>query len=218
MSKLDDNSSSKIEILHNNYKQNYIHYKKFIDFIEKLKKVYINFYENIDLIFAKNFSFTENQPNSLIPVLMNLEFHIKCQSNEFKKLAKNIGKEIIDTFKFLKESNDKIEEKIYKEILDLNKNLKKTKIRLEESHNIYNIKMKNLEKLISEEKTIKINILSSNQEIKDKKKLINDLITECKNDEIKYEKMIDEVNNIIEKVQEKETMIIGFYKSIEQNK
>ena len=218
MSKTDENSSSNIEVLHNNYKQNFQNYKKFIDFAEKLKKVYSNFAENLDLIFSKNFSFADNQQTSLSPVLCNLEFHIKYQKSEINKFAKYLSKEIIDTFKLLKESNDKVEEKIYKEIFDLNKALKKGKIKLEESRNLYYTKMKNLEKLIFEEESIKINMISQNQEIKDKKKLINDSITECKNDEIKYEKMIDEVNSIIEKEQDKENMIIGFYKSSEQKR
>ena len=220
MSKTDENpfSSSKIDILHTNYKQNYLHYKKFIDFIEKLKKVYLNFSDSIEQIFSKNFSFKENQPNSLSPLLINLECHIKWQSSEFNKLAKYISKEIIDNFKLLKESNDKVEEKIYKELSELNKSLRKSKKILEESHNIYNIKMKNLEKLILEEKSTKKIILSSNQEIKDKRRVINEMIIECKNDEIKYEKMIDEVNSKLEKVQEKETVIIGFYKISEQNR
>ena len=130
MSKIDENSSSKIEVLHNNYKQNFQYYKKFIDFTEKLKKVYSNFAENLDLIFSKNFSFADNHQNSLSPVLCNLEFHIKYQKSEINKFVKYLSKEIIDTFKLLKESNDKVEEKIYKEIFDLNKALKKGKIKL----------------------------------------------------------------------------------------
>ena len=112
-------------------------------------------------------------PNSLSPVLCNLEFHIKYQKSEINKFVKYLSKEIIDTFKLLKESNDKVEEKIYKEIFDLNKALKKGKIKLEESRNLYYTKMKNLEKLIFEEESTKINMISQNQEIKDKKSKFN---------------------------------------------
>ena len=218
MLKSEETPISKIDILHNNYKSKFSSYKKFIDFVEKFRKLYSNFSESIELIFSKNSSFTDNQPSSLYPLLKSVESHIKWQANEFNRLSQFIHKEIIESFKFLKDSNDKIEGQLYKELTDLNKTLKKSKIKLEENHHLYDTKMKNLEKIITEVKYMKINILTGNNDIKEKKRIINDLITECKMDENKYEKIVDEVNNNIDLVKEKENIIIGFYKGCEQNR
>ena len=218
MLKIDEQPTTKIDILHQNYKSKYSSYKNFIDFIEKIRKLYSNFSENIDLIFSKNFPFKETHQSSLYPLLLNLEIHIKFQSEQFNNLSKFILKEIIETFKLLKDTNDKIEEKIYKELNELNKALKKSKLKLDENKNLYNSKMKNLEKLITEEKSMKINVLSGNNDIKEKRKAINELIAECKLDESKYEKSIEDVNSNLDKVREKEQMIIGFYKSSEQKR
>ena len=218
MLKIDEQPTTKIDILHQNYKSKYSSYKNFIDFIEKIRKLYSNFSENIDLIFSKNFPFKETHQSSLYPLLLNLEIHIKFQSEQFNNLSKYILKEIIETFKLLKDTNDKIEEKIYKELNELNKALKKSKLKLDENKNLYNSKMKNLEKLITEEKSMKINVLSGNNDIKEKRKAINELIAECKLDESKYEKSIEDVNSNLDKVREKEQMIIGFYKSSEQKR
>ena len=218
MLKIDEQPTTKIDILHSNYKSKYSSYKNFIEFIEKIRKLYSNFSENIDLIFSKNFPFKESPQSSLYPLLLYLENHIKFQSEQFNNLSRYILKEIIETFKLLKDTNDKIEEKIYKELNELNKALKKSKLKLDENKNLYNSKMKNLEKLITEEKSMKINILSGNNDIKEKRKAINELITECKLDENKYEKSIEDVNNNLDKVREKEQMIIGFYKSSEQKR
>ena len=218
MLKTDEQPTTKIDILHQNYKSKYSSYKNFIDFIEKIRKLYSNFSENIDLIFSKNFPFKETHQSSLYPLLLNLEIHIKFQSEQFNNLSKYILKEIIETFKLLKDTNDKIEEKIYKELNELNKALKKSKLKLDENKNLYNSKMKNLEKLITEEKSMKINVLSGNNDIKEKRKAINELIAECKLDESKYEKSIEDVNSNLDKVREKEQMIIGFYKSSEQKR
>jgi len=218
MLKIDEQPTTKIDILHQNYKSKYSSYKNFIDFIEKIRKLYSNFSENIDLIFSKNFPFKETHQSSLYPLLLNLEIHIKFQSEQFNNLSKYILKEIIETFKLLKDTNDKIEEKIYKELNELNKALKKSKLKLDENKNLYNSKMKNLEKMITEEKSMKINVLSGNNDIKEKRKAINELITECKLDESKYEKSIEDVNSNLDKVREKEQMIIGFYKSSEQKR
>jgi len=218
MLKIDEQPTTKIDILHQNYKSKYSSYKNFIDFIEKIRKLYSNFSENIDLIFSKNFPFKETHQSSLYPLLLNLEIHIKFQSEQFNNLSKYILKEIIETFKLLKDTNDKIEEKIYKELNELNKALKKSKLKLDENKNLYNSKMKNLEKLIAEEKSMKINVLSGNNDIKEKRKAINELIAECKLDESKYEKSIEDVNGNLDKVREKEQMIIGFYKSSEQKR
>ena len=219
MLKSEEISSSKLDILHNNYKIKYSSYKKFIDFIDKIRKLYLSFSENVDNMFSRNYSsITENQPSSLVTLLSSIETHIKWQGTEFNKLSKLLYKEIVETFKLLKDSNDRIEENIYKELNELNRALKKSKIKLEENRNIYINKMKNLEKLMTEEKTMKINITSGNYEIKDKKKMMSDLMIDCKNEEAKYEKNINEVNNNLDKVREKESMIIGFYKGCEVNR
>ena len=214
----DQSPSSKSDILHTDYKSKGSSFKKFIDFIEKIRKTFSTFAESIEQIFGKNFSFKENQPATLLPLLTNLENHIKFQAKEFKKLSKSIYKEIIDSFKILSDSNKKLEEKLNKELNESNKVLKKSKIKLEENQTIYHSKMKNLEKLILEEKSMKINTLSGNNDIKEKRKQINDLISECKVEENKYEKIIEEVNNNVDNVKEKENMRIGFYKSCEQNR
>ena len=130
MLKPEENTSSKFDILHNNYKSKYSSYKKFIDFIEKIRKLYSNFSENIELIFSKNFSLKENQQSSLHPLIICLENNIKFQKDEYNNLSKFIFKEIIETFKLLKDADDKIEEKIYKEINELHKALKKSKLKL----------------------------------------------------------------------------------------
>lgn len=219
MLKSEESSISNLDILHNNYKLKYTSYKKFIDFIDKIRKIYLSFSENIENMFSKNYSsITENQPSSLITLLTSIETNIKWQGTEFNKLSKLLYKEIIETFRLLKESNDRIEENIYKELNELNRALKKSKIKLEENRNLYINKMKNLEKLMTDEKTMKINIISGIHETKEKKKMINDLINDCKNEEIKYEKNINEINNNMEKIREKESMIIGFYKGCEQNR
>ena len=158
MLKSEETPISKIDILHNNYKSKFSSYKKFIDFVEKFRKLYSNFSESIELIFSKNSSFTDNQPSSLYPLLKSVESHIKWQANEFNRLSQFIHKEIIESFKFLKDSNDKIEGQLYKELTDLNKTLKKSKIKLEENHHLYDTKMKNLEKIITEVKYMKINM------------------------------------------------------------
>ena len=216
MSKTEEVITSKMDILHTNYKSKNASFKKFIEFFDKISKLYQGFSDSIELIFSKNISITENQPISLQPLLSSLESFIKGQATEFHKVSKRINKEIIESYKLLKESNDKLELTTYKDLNEYNKTLKKSKNKLEESHNIYLSKMKNLETSMttSEYKQIK----SNNNETKDKKKLINDLITECKNDEIKYEKYINDVNSNLEKVREKENVMIGFYKGYEQNR
>ena len=216
--KAEENFFFFFEIFHNNYKSKYSSYKKFIDFIDKIRKLYQTFSENIEQIFSKNFSFKENQPNLLQPLLISLENHIKLQASEFHRLSKYIKTEIIETYKLLKDFNDKIEEKINKELLELNKTFKKSKIKLDENRNLYNSKMKNLEKIILEEKSMKINILTGNNEIKEKKKAIDELLNECKSEENKYEKILEEVNNNIDKVKEKENLVINFYRNCEQNR
>ena len=47
MLKSEETPISKIDILHNNYKSKFSSYKKFIDFVEKFRKLYSNFSESI---------------------------------------------------------------------------------------------------------------------------------------------------------------------------
>ena len=112
-------------------------------------------------------------------------------------------------------SNDILEDKLYKEMIELNKTLKRSKTKLKDNQNSYNSKMKNLEKSIADEKSNKTNTPSGNSDVKDKKKIIMDLISDCKVEENKYEKSIEEFNNNLENVRQKEQIIIGFYKNFE---
>ena len=212
MSKIEEVITTNIDILHNNYKANNLSYKKFIDFFDKIGKLYLNFSDSIDSFFNKNISIIENQPISLHPLLLNTENIIKEQAKLYYNFSNTINMNIIEQYKLLKETNDKIESTAYKELKDYYKSLKKSKTKLEESQKNYHNKMKNVELLmLPEDKQMK----SHNN---NKKKNLNDLIEDCKNDESKYEKNLSDVNNIIDKLREKEKTMIGFYKSSEQNR
>ena len=149
------------------------------------------------------------QESSIHPLLLNLENHLKFQANELSKLSFFINKEICEALKTMVSSNDILEDKLYKEMIELNKTLKRSKTKLKDNQNSYNSKMKNLEKSIADEK-------SGNSDVKDKKKIIMDLISDCKVEENKYEKSIEEFNNNLENVRQKEQIIIGFYKNFEE--
>ena len=101
--------------------------------------------------------------------MVYLKNHFLFESQEYKELSDLISKEIIEPFKISKNNDDKDEEKLNKEYNELMKKLKKAKLKLEENKNNYLNKMENTEKLVLEEKSIKINALTSNQEIKEKK-------------------------------------------------
>ena len=212
MSKIEEVITTNIDILHNNYKANNLSYKKFIDFFDKIGKLYLNFSDSIDSFFNKNISIIENQPISLHPLLLNTENIIKEQAKFYYNFSETINKNIINKYKLLKETGDKKESTSYKELKEYYKSLKKSKSKLEESQKNYQNKMKNLELLmISEDKQTK---LHNNN----KKKNINDLIEDCKIDESKYEKNISDVNDVLDKLREKEKAMIGLYKSSEQNR
>ena len=212
MSKIEEIITTNIDTLHNNYKSNTLSYKKFIDFFDKIGKLYLNFSDSIDSFFNKNISIIENQPLTLHPLLLNTENIIKEQARLYYNFSNTINMNIIEQYKLLKETNDKIESTAYKELKDYYKSLKKSKTKLEESQKNYHNKMKNVELLmLPEDKQMK----SHNN---NKKKNLNDLIEDCKNDESKYEKNLSDVNNIIDKLREKEKTMIGFYKSSEQNR
>ena len=212
MSKIEEIITTNIDTLHNNYKSNNLSYKKFIDFFDKIGKLYLNFSDSIDAFFNKNISIIENQPLTLHPLLLNSENIIKEQAKLYYNFSNTINMNIIDQYKLLKKTNDEIESTAYKELKEYYKSLKKSKNKLEESQKNYHNKMKNVELLmIPEDKQMK----SHNN---NKKKNLNDLIEDCKNDESKYEKNLSDVNNIIDKLREKEKAMIGFYKSSEQNR
>ena len=206
--KTEENSNSRIEKLRNKYKSKYSCNKKFISFIEKLTKLYTNFYNELESIVSKNSLAKDFQESSIHPLLLNLENHLKFQANELSKLSFFINKEICEALKTMVSSNDILEDKLYKEMIELNKTLKRSKTKLKDNQNSYNSKMKNLEKSIADEK--------SNSDVKDKKKIIMDLISDCKVEENKYEKSIEEFNNNLENVRQKEQIIIGFYKNFEE--
>ena len=215
LSKSEEHTNSKIEIFHNNYKSKYSVSKKFIDYIEKIGKLFSGFSNDIESIISKNNLLKDFQQSSIYPLLINFENYIKFQAKEFNKFSNFISREICETFKIMKATNDKIEDKAYKELTELNKALKKSKHKMKENYNSYNLKMKNLEKLITEEKSMKINNLSGNSDVKEKKKAINDLISECKIEENKYEKSVEDVNNNLDSIRKEEQIIIGIYKNFE---
>ena len=116
MSKIEEVITTNIDILHNNYKANNLSYKKFIDFFDKIGKLYLNFSDSIDSFFNKNISIIENQPISLHPLLLNTENIIKEQAKFYYNFSETINKNIINKYKLLKETGDKKESTSYKEL------------------------------------------------------------------------------------------------------
>ena len=215
MSKNEELIETNIDNLHNNFKSKNLCYQQFIDFFEKISELYKNFSDNIDQFFSKHISIIENQPLSLHPLLLKTESLIKAQAKEFKNFSVSIDVKIIEQYNLLMNTNEELESKAHKELKDFYKSLKTLKTKLEESHNNYQNKMSHLEKsMISEVKSTK----SKNNENKDKKKKINALINECKNEESKYEKSIEEVNDILNQIRDNEKAMIALYKSSEQNR
>ena len=200
---------------HNNYKFNKAYYKDFIDFIEKIKKAYFLFSESINDIINKKSNFFDNNTSIFYSLMINLKNLMATQSVEYKDLASNLMKEIIDPCKIILANNDKNEEILYKEYNDINKRLKKAKLKLEENKNIYLTKMKETEKLIFEEKSMKINSITSNQEIKDKNKIAFSSVCDSMQNEDNYTNSLNEVNKIIEELNDIENKLSKFYEETE---
>ena len=215
MSKNEEIIETNIDYLHNNYKSKILSYQQYIDFFKIISDLYKNFSDTIDQYFTKHITIIENQPLSLHPLLLKTENFIKEQAKVYKNFSISINKKIIEKNKDLIHSTEEFESKTYEILKSFNKNLKELKTHLEESHNNYQNKMGHLvESMISEGKSTK----SKSNETKDKKNKINVLIDECKSEESKYEKTIDNVNETLYKIRDREQMMIAFYKSTGQDR
>ena len=217
MFKNADKSSGPNDILRNKYKTNYTHYKEFIDFTEKIKKAYSIFSDAINEIFSKKYYFLEDKTNIFYSLMLFLKNHFLFVYQEYKELSSLISKEIIEQYKTSRNNDDKNEEKLNKDYNDLIKKLKKAKLKLEENKNTFLNKMQNTEKLVVEEKSIKINAITSNQEIKDKQNIAFNAICDSMMDEEKYIKSISETNSIIDEINSLEKQLSNFYQETEKN-
>ena len=65
LSKSEEHTNSKIEIFHNNYKSKYSVSKKFIDYIEKIGKLFSGFSNDIESIISKNNLLKDFQQSSI---------------------------------------------------------------------------------------------------------------------------------------------------------
>ena len=204
------------EILHNKYKTNYIYFKEYIDFLEKIKKAYSIFSDSIIEIFNKKYNFLEDKTNIFYSLMIYLKNHFLFESQEYKELSELISKEIIEQFKISKNNDDKDEEKLNKEYNELMKKLKKAKLKLEDNKSIFLTKMQNTEKLVLEEKSMKINAITSNQEIKEKQNIAFNAICDSMMDEEKYIKSIGETNGIIDEINTLEKKLSNFYQESEK--
>jgi protein-tyrosine phosphatase len=217
MLKYEDKLWGKTEFLHNIYRTNYSYYKEFIEFIDKVKKAYSSFSDAISAIFNKKYNIFEDKSTILFSLLSEFKSNIKFQSQEFKELSNIIGKEIIEPFKNSKNINinDK-SENLYKEFNELLKKVKKSKQNLEEKKNIYYNNMKETEKLIIDEKSMKVNSLTSNQEIKLKQDITYSSVCDSLENEDHYINAIDETNKLINELNLKEKELLNFYQNNEE--
>ena len=152
MFKNSDKSLGPNEILCNKYKTNYMHYKEFVDFTEKIKKAYSIFSDAINEIFTKKYYFLEDKTNIFYSLMLYSKNHFLFVSQEYKELSNLISKEIIEQYRISRNNDDKNEEKLNKDYNDLMKKYKKAKLKLEENKNTFLTKMQNTEKLVLEEK------------------------------------------------------------------
>ena len=207
-------------LLYELYKSNLSYYKEFVEFIEKVIKSFSSFGESLNNIFNKknNFTFFEDKTSIFYDLMKILKSHFQLQSEELKDFTKAITKEIIEPFKSFKSVNDKSVEDVLKNIYELSKRIKKEKSCLEDNQNIYYTKMKETEKLIIEEISMKGNQFSFNQEIKNKKSLAYVSTYESILDEEKYFKTIKEVNNLNEQKRIQEKKLLNFYQDFEKKR
>ena len=218
MLKLVEKKSGKNDALHNKYKSNYQYHKDFIEFIDKIKKAYSSFSDSINDIFNKKFICFEEKSKSNIfySLMISLKNHIQYQSQEYKELSSLITNEVIEPYKKSKSESDKIEDKLKKEYNEVSKKLKKAKSKFEEYKNTFFTNMKETEKLVIEEKSMKVNELTSNQDIKDKNIEAFGAICDSMKDEDNYIKSLDETNKLIEEINIKEKGIFKFYRDTEE--
>ena len=201
---------------HNNYKYNKSYLKEFIDFIIQIKKAYLSFSESINEILNKKYNFFEDNKNIFYFLMTNLKNHLLIEIKEYKDLSNLLTKEIIEKYKIIKTNNDKNEEKLIKDYSEVNKKIKKAKLKLDEYQNLFFTKMKDTEKLIVEEKSTKINTLTSNQEIKEKNLIASEAVRDSMKIEEKYKNYLKEVNNLIDEINTLENKLAEFYKNSEE--
>ena len=201
---------------HNNYKYNKSYLKEFIDFIIQIKKAYLSFSESINEILNKKYNFFEDNKNIFYFLMTNLKNHLLIEIIEYKDLSNLLTKEIIEKYKIIKTNNDKNEEKLIKDYSEVNKKIKKAKLKLDEYQNLFFTKMKDTEKLIVEEKSTKINTLTSNQEIKEKNLIASEAVRDSMKIEEKYKNYLKEVNNLIDEINTIENKLAEFYKNSEE--
>lgn len=218
MLKYEELLCGKTEFLHSQYKSNCLYYKELIELIEKIKKVYSTFSESIKNIFSKKYNYLEDESNPLYQLFVNIQFHIKSQSNEYKDLSDIISRQIIEPYKKVKHVDEKKEENLYKEIIELNKGLKKIKSKIEENKNIFYTKMIETEKLIFEEKSMKKNSLISSKELKEKENISFDSIFDAQMYEENYIKSIEDANKLINNTNLKEKELLNFYQNAEEER
>ena len=221
MSKHSDNLDGKNNILHEHYKLNWGYYKEFIDLIDTIIKSYSSFADSLNNIITnkkKNINFFEKKPNLFYDLMQCLKYHIKLESQEYKDLSNHIIRDIIEPFKNIKSNNDKSEVEMFKNYNEFLKKFKTEKSKVEENKNNYYTKMKEAEKLIVEEKSMKVDLFSSNQEIKDKKKLAFETTCEGQIFEENYQKSIENFNKIVEEKNAKEKELVNFYQEKEKQR
>ena len=218
MLKYEDNLWGKTEFLHNKYKTNCSYYKDIIELIEKIEKAYKTFSEIINSLFNKKSYFIEDPTSSIFLLFQSFQCHMKSQSQEFHDLCDLISNNILEPYKNQKIANDKTEENLFKELSDLNKALKKSKNKLDENKNNFYNKLKEVEKLILEEKSTKINELTINQGKKDKINLTYNSIVDGTLEEQKYNNSLEETNQIIQNINLKEKKLLNFYQTIEEKR
>ena len=206
----------KKENSHDNYKYNKSYFKDFVDFMERIKKIYLSFSELIYDILNKKYIIFGNSSNIFYSLMINLKAHMQTQYIEYKGLSNFLTKEIIEPYKIFQTNNDKNEESLIRELNDANKKLKKAKIKYEENKHIFLTKMKETEKLILEEKSMKINTITSNQEIKDKKNIAFSSICDSMKYEDNYTNSLKEVNNLIEEINKLDKELYKFYEETEE--
>ena len=206
----------KKENSHDNYKYNKSYFKDFVDFMERIKKIYSSLSESIYEILNKKYIIFGNSSNIFYSLMINLKAHMQTQYIEYKGLSNFLAKEIIEPYKIFQTNNDKNEESLIKELNDANKKLKKAKTKYEENKHIFLTKMKETEKLILEEKSMKINTITSNQEIKDKKNIAFSSICDSMKYEDNYTNSLQEVNKLIEEINKIDKELYKFYEETEE--
>ena len=202
--------------VHNHYRYNNTYYKEFVEFIEKIKKVYSAFSDSISEILSKKYIFFDDNTSIFYSLMIYLKNHIQTESSEYKELSNHLTNEIIEKYKIMKANNEKTEGNLTKDYIEASKKLKKAKSKFDEYQNLFLTKMKDTEKLIYQEKSIKINEQTS-QEIKEKNLIVSEAVQNSKKIEAKYKNYFKEVNSLVEEINGLENKLANFYKEAEEN-